>query len=408
MRILYFHQYFNTPKGTGGTRSYEMAKRLVEAGHNVTMICASTNLGSTGIEGDFIKGKRVGVYENIEIIEFDLKYSNYDSLLKRTFKFLKYSWNSIKLIFSLKYDVIFATTTPLTAGIPGIIGKIFKGKPFIFEVRDLWPELPKAMKVVTNPFILWGMSILEYLSYNTANACIGLAPGIVEGIKKRLRNKKKEVALIPNGSDLKLFADKSLTYSHPEINDSDFIAVFTGAHGKANGLDAVLDAAKILIDRGVNNIKILFVGDGKMKPHLLKRKEKEGLNNCIFANPIQKKDMPSLLNRADLGLMILDNIPAFYNGTSPNKFFDYLAAGLPILNNYPGWVSKYISEYDCGYPIEPNDSKLFAETLIKASKDKKEEQLLQYGKNAKKLAEEKFDRDILANKFVEVIGKYGE
>lgn len=408
MRVLYIFQYFTTPSGSTGTRAYELAKRLVESGHEVHMVCSSAQRGSTGLTGEFNNGLRTGVFEGIHIYEFDLKYSNYDSLTTRAYKFFKYSFKSISLVIKLKYDIIFATSTPLTAGIPGIFGKIFCRKPFVFEVRDLWPELPKAMKIVTNPIVLMGMSVLEFLAYNTADACVGLAPGIVAGIKKRLRRKDKEVAFIPNACDLELFSDKSIVYSHEEILPNDFVSVFTGAHGVANGLDAVLDAAKILCEKGISDIKILFVGDGKKKPHLIERKQRENLTNCIFADPIPKNQMNTLLNRADIGLMILDNVPAFYNGTSPNKFFDYLAAGLPILNNYPGWISEYIKEYECGYTVQPGDPKVFADCLIQARNDKREGKIDNYGKNAKSLAEEKFDRNKLAQDFIDLLEKYSK
>jgi len=403
MKILYLHQYFNVPKGPGGTRSFEFAKKLIERGHQVTMICASNQLGNTGLFGSFEKGYRMGDVDGIEVIEYNLNYSNYDSIFIRSFKFIRYSIASIKLIFTINYDTIFATSTPLTVAIPGIAGKIFRRKRFIFEVRDLWPELPKAMKVITNPIIITLLSILEYLAYSLADKCIGLAPGIVDGIRKRSHNKKKEISFIPNGSDLELFEDRKSMFAHSEICDRDFVAVFSGAHGRANGLDVVLDVATILKEREVNNIKLLFVGDGKLKPHLLQRKSNEGLNNCIFIDPVPKIDMPSLFNRANLGLMVLDNIPSFYNGTSPNKFFDYLAAGLPVLNNYPGWLAEYLIEFKCGYSIEVDNVELFADTLIQAQIDNQNGILLSYSKNARKLAEEKFDREKLADKFIRVI-----
>ncbi len=185
MRILYFHQHFVTPKGSGGTRSYEMAKRLIVRGHSVVMVCGNYSGGDTGLSAPFVQGFRRGFVDGIDVIEFDLAYSNSDSFVKRSFIFLKYVFRSLKLVFSENYDLIFATTTPLTAGIPGIVGRWFRGKPFVFEVRDLWPELPKAMGVITNPLVLLAMSLLEWLSYRSANRLIGLSPGIVDGIAKR-------------------------------------------------------------------------------------------------------------------------------------------------------------------------------------------------------------------------------
>ncbi|GAA75674.1 hypothetical protein P20480_2143 [Pseudoalteromonas sp. BSi20480] len=147
------------------------------------MVCGSYGGGETGLTLDFIKGRREGVVDGIHIIEFDLAYSNADGLIKRAGTFLKFALKSIGIALTHKYDVVFATTTPLTAGIPGILARWLRGKPFVFEVRDLWPELPKEMGVITNPLVLAAMSALEWCSYRSAHRCIGLSPGIVEGIK---------------------------------------------------------------------------------------------------------------------------------------------------------------------------------------------------------------------------------
>ena len=396
MHILYFHQYFTTPSGTGGTRSYEMAKYLMSQGHTVTMVYVKDARSSSTLTGPFKFGKRTGTYEGINLIEFDLLYSNRMNLVKRAWIFLMFALKSTWLVFTLKYDLLFATSTPLTAGIPGIVMKVFRpSKKFIFEVRDLWPELPKAMGVVKNPIVLKLMDWLEYYSYNYANACVALSPGIKEGIERRLK-KTKPVALIPNGCDLDMFypgiEKKSIL---PGVSEHQFVAIFTGAHGLANGLDAVLDAAAKLIEKGEgDSIRLVFIGDGNQKDRLLERKEREQLVNCIFLEPVAKTKLISFLHAADLGLMILDNVPAFYYGTSPNKFFDYIATGLPVLTNYPGWLAEMINQHDCGIAVEPQNPDLFAEQLISLSKGK--ERLSVMSKNARNLAETKFDRLSLA------------
>lgn len=340
MRILYFHQYFTTPEGSGGTRSYEMAKSMVNKGHEVTMVYALNDRAKSSLKGSYHKGMRRGVYDGINLVEFDLDYSNRMSFIQRTWVFLKYSMRSVRLIFKEEYDLVFATTTPLTAGIPGIAMKMVgKKKPFVFEVRDLWPELPKEMGIITNPVILWMMGVLESLSYNKADACIALSPGIKKGIEKKLK-RKKPVVLIPNGCDLDLFFPGEYPKSIiPGVSEDQMVATFTGAHGYANGLYAVLDTAALLKKMGYEDkIKMVFIGDGIKKDSLVLRKERENLNNCIFIDPVPKIELIKYMQASDVGLMILDNIPAFHYGTSPNKFFDYIASGLPVVNNYPGWL----------------------------------------------------------------------
>lgn len=403
MKILYFHQHFTLPTNAGGTRSYELAKKLIEKGHEVTMVAGgSSDLGLSPTKN---KGIYRGDVDGIDVIQIALPYSNRDGLFKRATTFLKFGWKSVRIAFQEKYDLLFATSTPLTAGLPGIMMKLAGGKKkFVFEVRDLWPELPKALGM-KNPIFLAGMSILEWLSYHTADGCIGLSPGICEGIKKRCQ-KEKPIELIPNGCDLNLFmqSDKSLTSEdlHDLPRDKK-IAVFTGAHGIANGLDAIIDAAKVLQDKKRDDIIIVFIGDGKMKPHLQKRVVNETISNVLFYNPIPKLKLAEIISRADVGLMILADVPAFYYGTSPNKFFDYIASGLPVVNNYPGWLADMIIENKLGVVTIPGNPISLAEGieyLIDNDAMRKE-----FGMNARKFAEQNFSRNDLGEKFESFLTK---
>ncbi len=398
MKVLYFHQHFSTPKGSVGIRSYEMAQRLIERGHQVTMVCGSYGGGETGITTPFIKGRRRGIVDGIDIIEFDLAYSNSDGFLKRVVTFVKFALRSIGLVFTERYDLVFATTTPLTAGIPGIFARWFRRKPFVFEVRDLWPELPKAMGVIKNPLVLTAMSFLEWVSYRSANRCIGLSPGIVEGMAKRGVS-QESIALIPNGCDLDIFTNPQAPWRPDGVDENDLMAVFAGTHGIANGLDAALNAAAVLKSRNRNDIKLVLIGQGKLKPALQARAERETLDNVIFHDPVNKEQLAGLMAATDLGLQLLANVPAFYYGTSPNKFFDYIAAGLPVLNNYPGWLAGMISEHGCGFAIPPEQPDVFADVLEQAADDR--DALKRMGMNARKLAERDFDRGKLGGQFVD-------
>jgi glycosyltransferase involved in cell wall biosynthesis len=159
-----------------------------------------------------------------------------------------------------------------------------------------------------------------------------------------------------------------------------------------------LDAAAELKKRNRIDIKLVLVGQGKLKPQLVERSKQEELDNVIFHDPVNKNRLAGLMASADIGLQILANVPAFYYGTSPNKFFDYIASGLPVLNNYPGWLAGMIKEHRCGIAIEPENPQAFADALEQAANNR--EQLVEMGINGRRLAEQEFDRAKLSNRFV--------
>lgn len=398
MKVLYFHQHFNTPSGIVGIRSYQMAKALIHKGHEVTIVCGSYDGGKTGLTEPFLSGRRRGMVDGIEIIELDLAYSNVDGFVKRASTFLMFALRSIGLAFTEKYDVLFATTTPLTAGIPGIFARWLRGKPFVFEVRDLWPELPRAMGVIRNPLVLGAMSILEWASYRSAHRLIGLAPGIVKGIVARGVSPER-IAMLPNGCDLDIFSVRVEPWRPAEVRSTDLLALFAGTHGMANGLDAVLDAAAELKRRGRDDIKLLLIGQGKLKVELQARVLREGLNNVVFHEAVNKTRLAGLMAATDVGLQILANVPAFYYGTSPNKFFDYIASGLPVINNYPGWLAEMINENRCGFVVLPDRPASFADALEKAASDRRG--LKAMGERGRALATKEFDRVQLSKRWVD-------
>lgn len=401
MKVLYFHQYFSTPDGAAGTRSYEMAKQLVARGHHVLMICGSAERGATGLHQSFVNGRRRGVIaEGIEVLEYDLSYSNSQGLLRRSALFLRFALRSARVALTEPYDLVFATSTPLTAGIPGVLAKWLRRKPFVFEVRDLWPELPRAMGVIRNRIVLASLSALEWITYHSARSLVALSPGIRDGIARR-GIAAARITMIPNGCDMDLFAGAREPWRPDGVKPTDFVAVFAGAHGLANGLDAALNAAAELKRAGRNDIRVVLIGAGRLKPSLQERARRERLDNVAFCAPVGKERLAGLLAGADIGLQLLANVPAFYDGTSPNKFFDYLSAGLPVLINYPGWLANVVAEHECGYAVSPDDPGAFAAALIHAADHRAE--LRQMGQRARCLGAQRFNRVALATEFVDCL-----
>ena len=398
MHVLYLHQHFSTPKGAAGIRSYEMARGLLRNNHSVTMVCGKFGPGNTGLETPFVKGRREGLVDGIRVIEFEVAYSNKLSFFQRSMQFMKFASRSLKVALTEDYDLIFASSTPLTAAIPGICARWLRRKPFVFEVRDLWPELPKAMGAISNPLILGAMSVLAWAAYKSAIRIVGLAPGMVDGIEK-WGVPRSRIAMVPNGCDNGIFAGASPDAWRPgSVGSGDLLAVYTGTHGAANGLMALVEAATELKRRKRDDIKILLVGDGLEKLALQAKARERGLDNLLFLDPINKSRIAQLLAGADVGIQSLANIPEFYFGTSPNKFFDYIAAGLPVLCNYPGWLAGMIEMHHCGYAVPPDNADALADALEAAAADKAG--LRRMGQNGRKLAEGQFDRKLLVDQWL--------
>ena len=394
-------QHFTTPDGSGGTRSYEFARAIVARGHRVTMVCGQNQRGGLDLPFDAKHNWSRGEVDGIDVISLPLPYSNRISIARRAWLFLRFALRSSWLALREDYDLLFATSTPLTAGIPGIAMKLAgRGKPFVFEVRDLWPELPRALGM-KNPLLLGGMSLLEWLSYRMADACVGLSPGIVEGIKRRAPA-GRPIEMIPNGCDLELFTPaKRAPLNLAGVQPGDFVAGFTGVHGIANGLDAVLAAAAELRRRGRNDIKLVLIGDGNQKDGLVARAAREGLDNCLFFPPVKKTEIARITASFDCGLQILADVPAFYYGTSPNKFFDYISAGLPVVNNYPGWLAELVTERRCGIAVPPRDAPALADALITLADDRGRREAM--GHQARQLAVTEFGRQRFAERFLALI-----
>lgn len=368
------------------------------------MVCGSFAAAKTGLTGPYRGGRREGMVDGIRVVEFHLPYANKHSLPRRALTFLKFALRSARMALKGDVDLIFATSTPLTAGIPPILARRLGRKtPIVFEVRDLWPELPQAMGVIRDRRILKALEILERESYRAADACIGLSPGMVEGIR-RVAGPNKPVVMIPNGCDLDLFhPSRRAALEIPGVPPGAFTALFSGAHGQANGLEAILDAAAVLKLGGVDDVHLLFVGEGKLKPALKERAEREGLTNCHFLDPMPKVELARLVASVDVGLMVLAPVPAFAYGTSPNKFFDYIAAGLPVLVNYPGWMADLVTEHQCGVAVPARDAEAFADGLLRLRETDRQEMSLR----ARALAEAEFDRADLAAQFVDLLERVG-
>lgn len=396
MKILYVQQHFATGRGEAGVRGYNLVRTLVERGHQVTVLCGH-NWRDRTLEvppGAVVEQELDG----FRLVQIGVYYSNHQSFAARVISFLRFAALACREVLRRDTELIFASSTPLTVSLPALCARWLKGTPYVFEVRDLWPDLPIEMGILRNPLLRAALLFWEATVYRWAWRLVALAPGIQEGIERKAGVPAEHIAMIPNGCDtvnLQPLPPRR-PRAHLQLPGDLFVLGYTGTHGPANGLDAVLDAAAVLQRRGVEGLAFVLIGDGREKPRLAARAAAEGLRNVHFRGLVTKETYNEVLAELDAGMQILLDVPGFRYGTSPNKFFDYLAAGRPVLVNYPGWMSDLVSGCSCGAAIPPNDPEAFADAAQELLRRRAE--LPDMGRRARQLAEERFSQpEILAD-----------
>jgi len=405
MNILYLHQYFITPKQEGGTRSYENAKRFLRNGHQVTIVTS----GLMNPEFPVKEGDQYTEYdcEGIRIFSIAAGYNDARAGtgmggIRRLFQFRAFAKLAIKVGKELgKHDVVFATHTPLHIGLAGSALARRLDVPFVFEVRDLWPDALINIGALKNSLGIAYLRYLERKIYHLADRIVTLSPGMKAGVCAQGISEDK-VTVAPNSSDLEMF--------HPSLNgghhrarlkfEGKFAAIYFGAMGVANGLDYALDAATTLREKKRDDIVLILHGDGGEKQRLINEAKQRNLKNVIFSAPLpNKKDVAQLVATCDVGMTI-------YKATkevswSPNKLFDTLAAGKPVVINLGDWLGKIVTDNDCGRAVSPNAPHELAEALIEMADSP--ETIKKMGGNSRKTAETLFARDIIAERIERVL-----
>lgn len=402
MKILYLHQYFATPNSNGGTRSYEMAKRFISNGHKVTFVTSSAFFSKAFT---FEKGWNELEIEGIKLFVLHLPYSNKDSYLNRITKFINFCVRSSLKCLSLNADVVLATSTPLTIAIPGVLFSKVKRVPMVFEVRDLWPELPIAIGALKNPVLICIAKWLERFAYKNSKRLVGLSPGMCDGII-RTGIEPEHVILATNSCDTELFDVPSIVGDRYKSEKMPFVGqrkliVYTGTFGVINNVKYMVDLAHAAL---VNRMNLCFVaiGDGMQKEDVLTyAKEKNVLDiNFYVLDAVPKTEIVSLLSAADLALSLFGPIKEMWHN-SANKLFDALASSTPIAINYGGWQQELIEKHRCGVVLDAHN---VAESALLLNKFLFDENQYKHATRAcHDLAYSKYSRDIMATKLEQAL-----
>jgi colanic acid biosynthesis glycosyl transferase WcaI len=396
MRILYLAQYFNLPDEPGASRHYEFARAWAQAGHEVSILTGNVNY-KTGrtVPCDPFRTYSVSEHPDGFQIYRLWTYSRFrGSFRKRLLFFGSFAIHaSVIGSFLSRPDLVFASSTPLSIGVPGLALARRYRVPFVFELRDLWPEAVVAAGVMTDPrWIRWTRSLARFL-YRRADHLIAVTRGIREGILAH-DVPPERVTLIPNGVDHWMAPDRFRDRNPLERFAGRFVCLYVGAHGIWNDLETLLSAAEALRDDP--RVVFVFVGDGDHKAVLERR-----LAQVHFLGARPKEDAFAAMVHADLGLISASGHP-HNRQTLPNKIFDYMAAELPVLVAAgEGEMAELLQASNGGWVSPPEDGRALAETIRGAlALDGRDRRA--FGGNGRRYVLEHYFRPRLAEKLVEV------
>jgi glycosyltransferase involved in cell wall biosynthesis len=366
MNILLIHQAFAALDEPGGTRHHEFARFLQRRGHQVTVI--------TG-QGSYLTGDRRKAARGIERMEDDQGvriwripgyHSWHRSFFHRLLSFIGFMLRSVLTGLQVnQVDLIWGTSPPIFQAASAAFLARRRKIPFIFEVRDLWPYFAVASGVLRSRLLIRLSEWLEHWLYRQASVVVVNSPGFIEHVTERGAQK---VELIPNGVDTAAFdsAAESGTLRKTLGLHDQFVVLYAGAHGISNDLSTLLKAAELL--KQEPSIHFVLLGAGKEKSNLSTMAQELELDKVHFMDPVPKQSMPTELKEANAGVAILLPIEA-YKTTYPNKVFDYMAAGLPVVCAIDGAIRKVVEDGKAGIYVQPGQPQALAEAIEALAKD---------------------------------------
>lgn len=360
VNILLIHQAFVATNEAGGTRHAEIGQILAQKGHHLSVITSSVSY-LTGSEKESSKNSRPA--DPVEVIAITAGGGIHRSALSRVWAFILFMLGSFFRGVRLSdVDIVWGTSPNLFQALSAYAVAKVKRKPFVLEIRDLWPDFAIGMGVLKNRMLICASRRLEKFLYRHADSLVVNSPGFKSHIREV---SGREAVLIPNGADLAMFEVSETAGSEARqalgIDPEDFVVMYTGAHGPANDLTTVLAAAEQL--KAYDKIKFVLVGSGKEKKHLIELAASKTLSNVLFVPPIAKSEIACTMQAADAGLAILKNIPMFTT-TYPNKVFDFMAAGKPVLCQIDGVIREVVEKHDCGVFVPLGNPRALAQAVL--------------------------------------------
>ncbi len=401
MKILYLHQYFTPPRLPGGTRSWSLASRLVERGHEVHMITTDRSEEAAARPDKWNQTTEAG----IQVHWTPVPYSNAMSYSKRIAQFFRFSFRAARRAREIGGDVVFATSTPLTIALPGVYASRRLRVPMVFEVRDLWPAVPIAVGAISNPVARFGARWLERFAYRNAERIVALAPGMKDAVAET-GYPDDMITVIPNGADDRIIVSDDAAAARVRA-DNGWLAdrklvLYCGAIGLVNGVEWLARLAAKVRERDPE-IRFAVIGDGAEKATLEDTAREFGvLDESLFVlGTMPKKDVAAWLQAANMTAALFTGPRIVWKDATQNKFFDSLAAGRPVACNFDGWQCQVAAEEGVGLVLDSKDIDKAATDLL--SHLTSDEWMASASSRARELAATRFSMDSHAAKLEDVL-----
>jgi glycosyltransferase involved in cell wall biosynthesis len=401
MRVLYFDPKFATPRLHAPTRAYSFGRYLVERGDEVTVVALDRRSLEQGrsapTNGRLFDRETV---DGIDVVWVKIPYAQRFSKWQRLLSYGGYAVGAALAAARVpRPDVVYASSSPLTVGIDGLVLARTRRVPFVFEILDVWPDVPVALGFLTNRAEIAAAEWLERTLYRGAERVVVSSESAGELLARKGVDPGK-IVFIPNVADVELFRSAAPDDGFfAELGlAGKFVAVYTGAMGKANGVHQLAEAAHTLQALGDDRVAIVALGNGTGRAEL--EREARTLPNLFVSSPVPREKIADVISAADATITIYAPYEALET-CSPNKFFDSLAAGKAVVVNTDGWLRRLAEENRAGIYVPAGDGKALAEALLQLARQP--ELAAELGRNGRELAEREFERELLAARFRQTV-----
>jgi colanic acid biosynthesis glycosyl transferase WcaI len=403
MRILYLTQYFYPEIGATQTRAYEMASGLARAGHQVTILTEVPNhpqgIIHPAYRGHLWVRERM---EDIQVLRVWVKASSIKNPAARICFYLTYMLNATLAGLCLateRYDLIYATSPPLLVGAAGLALSLLRRLPFVFEVRDLWPESAIELGEINRPAAVRLAQAIADLCYRRAARTVAVTQGIYDRLQQKGIGPER-LALIPNGANTDLYrpGPRDASICKRLGLEGKFVLIYAGLHGLIHGTESIIECARLL--QQYKDILFILIGEGVRKMHLMSLAQEYALDNILFLPAQPECDLPRYLSCADAGLATTKRLP-LCEGTIPVKMFSYMACGLPVILAVRGEARQILERAGAGIAVEPEDPAQLCEAILRLKADP--EFRRECGRRGREFVLENYDRKAMARRLEELL-----